>query len=313
MRRFLKNLLLFALLQLLVGGVLVARFEPDPGSYIAATLDKNELLRTAPSPRLVFVGGSDLAFGLDSRRLEEALPYHVVNMGLHGGLGLDFMLAEARAGLRPGDVAVLSIGYDLFARSGTSDMLFEALEHRPESLALLSWGDVGPLLDSAVAHFGWVVREGIRRLRGIPLRGGRPPYARRSFNEYGDLVDHWEMEPRAWHASILPDGVPRRQLSETIDKLNRFRADVAERGVRVFFTFVPIPREVFEERERDIRTVANRLSHEAAFPVILGPEEVVLPLDHFFNSVYHLSGEGSRRRTDTLITALRHHLGAAGD
>jgi hypothetical protein len=64
--------------------------------------------KTSP-PRLVFAGDSNLAFGLDTQTVKEAPGRPACNLGLNGGLGLNFVLAEVEHLARPGDTVLLAI------------------------------------------------------------------------------------------------------------------------------------------------------------------------------------------------------------
>lgn len=57
--------------------------------YKAATIDKHCLLQQQPSPRIIFVGGSSTAFGIDSHYVKQKLKYNSVNMGLNAGSGAE--------------------------------------------------------------------------------------------------------------------------------------------------------------------------------------------------------------------------------
>ena len=84
--------MLFLLLQgnLIASLILPAALsQPRPG-YLAALDDKLELVRTVESPRVIFVGGSSVAFGIDSQVFEQGLGQPAINLGLHGALGLHF-------------------------------------------------------------------------------------------------------------------------------------------------------------------------------------------------------------------------------
>src|SRR5262245_2359275 len=105
MSRFVIELSLFVLLQVGVFGTLIGVwYRPDPDGYNAATVDKHELPKSQPRPRMIFVGGSNLAFGLDSEMVAEQLPpYNPVNMGLFAGFTYGYMLREIENELQEGD------------------------------------------------------------------------------------------------------------------------------------------------------------------------------------------------------------------
>src|SRR5437868_6275225 len=75
--------------------------------------------------------------------MEKELGRSVVNMGVAAGLGAEFMLADIEPELRSGDILVLSLEYDHFARGrgrgGGFDpaVLQQTLIFRPEGLLAL--------------------------------------------------------------------------------------------------------------------------------------------------------------------------------
>ena len=83
-------------------------------NYNATILDKDHRLRTAPGRRIIFVGGSGLAFGLDSELVAARYGCSPVNMGLSAGLGPRFMLQHAGSGVRRGDVVVICFEDSLY-------------------------------------------------------------------------------------------------------------------------------------------------------------------------------------------------------
>jgi len=78
----------------------------DPDRYIMALLDKHRLLETTPQPRIIVAGDSNLAFGLDSGMIKKATGYNIINMGLHGGLGLIYSMDELKPYLKKGDIVI---------------------------------------------------------------------------------------------------------------------------------------------------------------------------------------------------------------
>ena len=77
------------------------------GNYQASMVDKAARLRSVEGPKIVLIGNSNLAFGMDSQMLEEAFSMPVVNMGLHGGVGNVFNEQAARLNVTPGDIYVV--------------------------------------------------------------------------------------------------------------------------------------------------------------------------------------------------------------
>ena len=86
----------------------------DSSQYMAAISDKHHRLSTVESPRIILVGGSNLAFSVDSEKIEKHFERPVVNMGLHAGLGLKFMLNEIQPALNGGDIVIIFPEYEHF-------------------------------------------------------------------------------------------------------------------------------------------------------------------------------------------------------
>ena len=151
--------------------------------YVAAQIDKIELLKTTSSPRLIFIGGSNLAFGLDSVKVSHHFGMPVVNMGLDAGFGLKYILNSTKPFLKKNDIVVVAAEYELFVG--------ELFDDPPELLKL-----------AAVTHdFSLVRRVKFSRILksnhiifGWSNRSPPPQDSRYGFNRYGDMVAHLIME-----------------------------------------------------------------------------------------------------------------------
>ena len=82
------KILLLILPVLLVTAVLFLVLPRNPTSYLHGFRLKDDLLRTTPGPKIILVGGSNFAFGIDSQALSREFGVNVVNTALLGGLGL---------------------------------------------------------------------------------------------------------------------------------------------------------------------------------------------------------------------------------
>ena len=308
MRRFTRDVALFTLLQLLIGTALAWGYRIDPAHYMCALIDKHQRLRSTDPPRLVFVGGSNLAFGIDSPRLERELGRPTVNMGLHVGLGLDYMLREAEAELRPGDAVVVSAEYHLFGEEIGSVILFPVLELRPGAIAELSLRQIGILLDSALIYLGRVVRSGVRGSLGL-LPAIDPeaaaPYCRPSFNRHGDIVAHLGMAQRRVQPDLHSGAFDAGNAAATIAELNAFHARCRTRDIDVFYQHPPIPEPHQELFAPTVSRVLAAMRASCTIPQLHGGAAPAYPVAHFFDSSYHLHRGGVARRTAELIAELR--------
>jgi hypothetical protein len=83
----------------------------DAESGIAAIIDKHSRLEQRQSPKIIFIGGSNVLMGLDSAEIQKAFKRDVVNMGLGISLGLRYQLEEIRDQINPGDLIVVMPEY----------------------------------------------------------------------------------------------------------------------------------------------------------------------------------------------------------
>jgi hypothetical protein len=115
MKKFcLKLFLHFGLPILGMGGLIFLLPYPE-NTYNLAILDKHRLLAAAESPKLVLVGGSNVAFGVDSAAIRERLYIPVVNMGVTINFGLGRILDDVSPFLNPGDTLLVIPEYQHFA------------------------------------------------------------------------------------------------------------------------------------------------------------------------------------------------------
>jgi hypothetical protein len=310
MRHFLRQLLLFVTMQTGVLGWCVYQAQTDSSEYLASIEDKHRLLAATPAPRLIVAGGSNVAFGIDSSELSHQVPYHPVNMGLHAGLGVPFMLNELRdAALTEHDVVVLSFEYEHFAdRKTPGTELLEILVSRPCSVSYIDPGELGWCLDNGLHWFSRVTRKAVGHTLG-QSPDHTAPYMRPSFNEYCDVIDHRELPPRRPLIASAWPNFSVAGIDETIDRLNDFHAHCRQRGTTVLYSFPPIERAYARANWAEIERVARRLRQRLTVPLLDEPPAMLFDESFFFDSVYHLNAAGTALRTHLLAGKLQQVTG----
>ncbi len=310
MKRFLRQLALFALVQVGVAAARGLHLAIDGDNhYLAAFRDKRAGLAGRDSPRIVFVGGSNLAFGLDSLLVQRELGLRPVNTGLHAGLGLELILDLARDRVAEGDVVVVSPEYELFGELPTATLETQLLLHCPETapLVIRSWRD---FVDrDAFGYAGEFTRQGWRwlRHRGRELEEG--PYRRKAFNEFGDVVSHCALKGKDLsRRPPLQVAVTVESLEKSIALLNRFHDDCRARGATVYLSFPPVPEDQLAANEAAVRQIESALRSKLAFPILDDARQMTFPPHEFFDTVYHLSAVGRQKRTQRLLGNLSRRM-----
>ncbi len=303
MRRFLAQLLAFVAIQAGILALVWQGCPRDANHYMAATLDKHARLAALDSARLIFVGGSSMGFGLDSRAfVERDLELAPVNMGLSAQLGLDFMLAEVGGGLRAGDVVVVAPETQLFWTGSTNDALWAVLEYRPASVGCLSATNARELSDQGLHFLARKLRCALHRVALDDELANE--YRRDGFDELGDFVGH-RGQPRKLEA---PADRPWPRPAEldfepALASLREFADTCARVHARCYLAWCPTRRQRFEASRELFAALEGRL-RELELPMIESASEAVFVDEDFYDRGPHLTGAAAARRSERLAERL---------
>lgn len=316
--RFLSRLAAFLSLQMLVAAVVIWQGSPqDSNHYLSALQDKIERLEQRPGNRLLVVGGSNVAFGIHSQRLQESTGLETVNLGLHASLGLEFALECARRHCHAGDIVLLSPEYELLisdVQQGDPITINQLLAQWPEAAWYIGQ-ERGTSWKRFLDHDAlWQTHEWVSRAYARITRRKKQGriYERSSFNECGDVVAHYDRPtPAAIGTGPLAKIDPKR-LEQAIEILKQFSRECADRGVAVYLSYPPMPEEKYAASIDVIRQVTRTLETELEIPVLHAPDKFVFPLDDFFDSSYHLTRAAGERRSRDIGDAVQRHQHPTG-
>jgi hypothetical protein len=310
MKTFLEKTGVFLLLQLCVFTFFWNPKLPAENNYLAATIDKHERLRTTHSPRIILIGGSNLAFGIKSEILERELGLPLVNMGLVGPLGIPFMLEEVEGEIGPGDVVVLSLEYELFSGTGAEGVLRQALELRPSSFRFVPASRWKNLIDrDAFAILGGVARRALlSRSYNQPVgrtefeESDGSDYRRTLFDKQGSYVGHYGKSPKntpmGW-VKILDISQPNRL------RIERFARHCHNRHAFCFYSCPPRPPVMLTPLPEGIQHSIAQLARIPHLVILDTPLAQMYPSSLFYDSAYHLTEDGADERTRKLVFELR--------
>lgn len=299
-----------------LSGVLISEYrsvERDD-SYVAAVLEKDRLIRIAPSPKIVLVGGSNIAFGIDSKAVQDSLGFSVVNMGLYAKLGLKYMLAQVRPYIKRGDVVVVVPEYGQFFgdyangdNTLSTALLYTPVDRIPDFVRSFSVVDVvlRPRVESARRSFLRAAAAAVGREEYFFPKDTNQIYNRHSFNAYGDVVAHLDRkgkDPDSFFVRRLP---PAREFNAGVLRdINSIESKVRGERAYAYLMFPSYIDRAYATNAAAIDSLQIKL-RGMQMPIVGTPRDFVYPGRLMFDSRYHLNREGRRLRTLKVINLLR--------
>ena len=215
-------------------------------TYSAELNEKVDRLMSIEEDKIVVIGGSSVAFALDSALMEKELGKPVVNFGLYAALGTKLMLDLSRDGIKEGDIVILSPELDAQTLSlffSTESTLNAVDDDKSLLLKIPSehWlGLIGGAWRFATdkVYFSHVYEEKEDDKKEDDI------YVASSFNEYGDIKSG--LRPNNiipgyfYDRQKLIDLTPDIVDPEFLDYLNEYIAYCKSVGATVYFNWCPM-------------------------------------------------------------------------
>jgi hypothetical protein len=313
-----KRLFISIVICFVLMGVTLAVIWCAPGTVphdLAALVNKKEMLKSKPSPRMIFVGGSSV-LSLKSPQIEKELKYSVINMSLWGGLATMKHLEEIKPFLRAGDVVVVTMEYGTILDDPymeytlTNDegkkffFLMAPDRHIPIYIKKKDFCDLIKIIHELSQM---KVKSFIRNLTTLNLSHlfdtGFPNY-QEEFNSDGDRVKPY-MIFRPLQGIKTKFNYPNKK---NILFLNDFCDFASERKARVFFYFSHFPAEQYRTNEKYINAYYDLMKASFRGTLLNRPPDFKYPEEYFADTIYHLNDKGETIRTAELIKMLKRAL-----
>ena len=319
MKRIWPRAVAFLLLLCLLPALLLAVGASLPSlygeSYYAQLAPMTERLYQAGGKKLVLIGGSNIAFGVDVELLEQLLrdkgyDYTVCPYGLYAAVGCSAMLSLSEDALGKGDLVILAVEpteetlSDYFGASA----FLKCAEDAPWLLKKLNADQRRAALGNYVSY----LQERLAVLRSGTLPEAQGVYSRAAFGENCNL-DY----PRPGNIMALgfdtTELVDLRQLSVQeafAEQVNDYCRSAEKRGAQVWLSFSPVNRSALaEESEEALLRYFSLFQETFACPVISDPYRYVLDSAWFYDSNFHLNSAGAQLRTVRLAEDILAQLG----
>lgn len=300
-------LLMTPIFLLVCGFVLPPQYDD---TFLGELKYKCEALDQTKGKRIIFVGGSSVAFGVDSALVAEKLPeYSVVNFGMYAGLGTKVMLDLSMDSVRAGDIVIISPEQEKQTLSNyfNGEAMWQALDGAFPLLKRIDSGDIGNLVGQfpyfASEKLGYVMEKSKPNPEGV--------YNRSAFNEYGDVVARecaYNTMVEEYDRNTLISFDEKVLDADFIDYLNAYAEELTRRGATVWYRFCPMNALAIEEGS-DIDKYYEFLQSKLSFYVIGDPNDCVMEKEWFYDTNFHLNASGKVINTNQIIRDIKAMLG----
>lgn len=281
-------------------------------TYYGQLREMYQKLRQTEGKKIVIIGTSSVAFGVDSALLTEelrscGLDYTVCNFGLYGTLGTKVMLDLSRAYIGEGDIVIFAPELD----SQVMSLYFSGTEtwYAIENDMDMFWAipDKGSLMGS---YPGYVAQKVSFLQSG--KASGSGVYARASFDENGDL----RYEDRT--QNVMTGGTDLNNpivfstdliTEEYAQYLNEYYAQISGRGAQMWYSFAPMNEDAISSSQEEIDKFCDLLLDSLDFEILGDPYRSVYEKEWFYDSNYHLNESGMVCRTLQLAEEIKTKFG----
>lgn len=278
-------------------------------TFLGELSEKYDRLCSIKEDKVVLIGGSSLAFGVDSKTMEEHLGMPVVNFGLYATLGTKVMLDLSKSGVRRGDIVVICPEMD--AQTLSLYYNAEAMWQACDSDASLLFGIGADNIGDMIGGFWDYLSDKLEYARGDGLSVSGV-YTKAAFNEYGDIVYE-----RPYNQMTLGYD-PNKMITLSgeifdesfVEYVNSYVRWAKLKGVTVYFSFPPMNKEaVLTSDGEELYEFYQFLSDNLDCEVISDVGDYVLDSGYFYDSNFHLNDAGVPIRTMQLVEDIRRAEG----
>lgn len=282
-------------------------------TFLGALAPKYDRLNAIDEPKIIVVGGSSVAFGLDSQLLAEHVNMPVVNFGLYATLGTKIMMDLSKANINRGDIVILAPEMD----AQTLSLYFNAeaaLQGMESDWDMLRHIPKDNYSDLAGGIYSYVTKK-LQYLSGSGKPDPTGVYNRDSFDEFGDIV-----YPRPHNTMLLgydPNKIieltPELFDREFIDYVNDYTAYCGEQGATVYFSFPPMNESAMSSAntEDTLFDFYRYLYENLSCQVISNVNDYIIEENYFYDSNFHLNESGVILRTSLLAHDINRARGIA--
>ncbi len=308
MKKFIRFVSFFLVLALFLFSVIMLIPDQFEGSYQRVLVTQYDYYRSIEENKIVFIGNSSLAYGLDLDLMEELTGRKCAIIGNHAGYGMTYLIEMSKSNLKSGDIVVIEFSSMSINSCGT-ELLHTGIGKRLDMYRFVYSGVADQMLEAYPSY--------LKKNLNYFLRGGYEPsgiYCAESFDERGNMI-----APREGCVIPYPFDDEAAKIftwkyfatefeSAFIDYLNEYTRYCEKLGVEVYYTIPYYLDESVKSSEETIEQHDEVLSAQLNAPLISKSSDYIFPREYIYNAIAHCNTVGAQHRTRLLYNDLKPYL-----
>jgi len=267
--------------------------------YVAGIVSKLHKLKDVDVNKIVFIGGSNASFGIDTELMETELGIPVVNMALHGGIPVKYLVEQVKPYVKKGDILVFSKEYEGFRDSDWNTLngieISKVATYDIFQMRILFTDR--KMFETTISNVFKTIKKYIDLYPIQGRKGLKSVYDARAFrrdNLLPDMIDgKYKLEIKNHELKLL-DG-----NSKILEGLKEYKNYFESKEVKFLLTPPVVIKGYFDENK--ILPFWHFFSEKTGIPMLNNTKKYTLDKKYFFNSHYHTNYQGRKIRTELLI------------
>ena len=279
-------------------------------SYYAEWGKMYSKLRKNGNKKIVLIGNSAVAFGVNSKLIQnelsiDGLDYEVVNFGLYGALGTKFMLDFSINHLNKDDIAIImpeEYPQSMSLYENKTEQ-WKAFEGARDAYLEVPFQTKGTYING---YFEYVAGKGT--LVGKEMVDG--VYALSSFDDNCDMsYERKDNQMLPYFHAVGNEIVFDDSLLNPsfLSYLNQYAKKAKAKGAATYYLLAPMNERGIAKGE-SVSSFYQSLSEKLSFPILGNPEDSVMEANWFYNSDFHLNSAGMQEFSLRLLSAIKNEF-----
>jgi len=290
---------LFPILILVLLGLFLPVTPRASKSLLMSSINKNQLLQNTQSPRIIFVGGSNLSFGLNCQTIKDSLKVNPINTAIHASIGIKYMLDNILQFIKKDDIIVLVPEYSHYYRSlnfGSEELMRTIFDVKITNIKYLTINQIFNILP-------FLPRYSLTKFKIDEYRNIKENdlYSVNSFNIYGDTYTHWKKNKKDFNSYPT---INDEFNYKVIRYFEEFNEKIKNKGAFLLVSFPCFQAASYENSIKQVFKVENELN-KSNLKIIGSAERYKMSDSLMFNTPYHLNKLGVDYRTMMIIEDIK--------